>query len=104
MDVTLLYFDGCPNWRVAEQNLRWAAAEVGISDVRVRRRRVETDEEAERLGFAGSPTILLDGVDPFAEFDAPVSLSCRLYRTPSGMAGAPTTAQLRDAIELHERS
>lgn len=45
------------------------------------RHRVETIEEAERLGFHGSPSILVDGVDVFAE-PAGVGLSCRIYRTP----------------------
>ena len=34
MDVTLLYFDDCPNWRVADDHLRTLAAE--IPDLRLR--------------------------------------------------------------------
>lgn len=96
MDVTLLYFDDCPNWKVTEQRLAVIAAER--PDVVLTRHRVETVEEAERVGFHGSPSILVDGVDVFAEPGAGVGLSCRVYRTPVGLAGAPTMEQLRDAL------
>jgi hypothetical protein len=47
----------------------------------------------------GSPTILVDGVDPFAGPGAAASLSCRLYRNSEGRAdGAPSVRQLRRAI------
>ena len=95
MEVTLLYFDGCPSWQVAEQRLQTLADEVGFS---LTRRRVETPEAAEELEFRGSPTVLVDGRDPVAEGDEPVGLSCRIYDTPEGPAGAPTMQQLRTAL------
>lgn len=96
MDITLLYFDDCPNWKVADERLTAIAAER--ADLTVTRRLVDTVEEAERVGFHGSPSILVDGVDIFAEPDAGVGLSCRVYRTPDGLAGAPTMEQLRAAL------
>lgn len=96
MDITLLYFDDCPNWRVADERLAAIAAER--ADLKVTRHLVDTLEEAERVGFHGSPSILVDGVDVFAGPDAGVGLSCRVYRTPDGLAGAPTVEQLRAAL------
>ena len=96
MDITLLYFDDCPNWRIAEERLAAIAAER--ADLTVTRHLVDTLEEAERVGFHGSPSILVDGVDVFAEPGAGVGLSCRVYRTPEGLAGAPTLEQLRAAL------
>ena len=96
MDITLLYFDDCPNWRVAEERLAAIAAER--ADLTVTRHLVDTLEEAERVGFHGSPSILVNGVDVFAEPGAGVGLSCRVYRTPEGLAGAPTLEQLRAAL------
>jgi len=64
----------------------------------VNRHLVETAEEAERIGFHGSPSILVDGVDVFAEPGADVGLSCRVYRSADGLAGAPTLEQLRAAL------
>lgn len=95
MTVTVLYFEGCPNWRTADTRLRALANELGFT---VDRRVVDTPEEAQRVGFRGSPTILVEGRDPFASGDEPVGLSCRVYDTPDGPAGAPTVAQLRDVL------
>ncbi len=64
----------------------------------VERHLVDTAEEAEKARFRGSPSVLLDGVDPFADADAPVGLSCRVYDTPEGPAGSPTIEQLRAAL------
>lgn len=95
MDVTLLYFDGCPNWHTADARLTELAAEL---DLRVDHRQVTSTEEAERIGFRGSPTILVDGRDVFAEGHEPVGLSCRVYQTADGPAGAPTVEQLRAVL------
>lgn len=61
---------------------------------------VATEEEAERVSFRGSPTILIDGVDPFAAGDEPIGLSCRIYRTPDGYAGSPTLEQIAAVLGL----
>ena len=96
MEIILQYFNGCPNWEVLDQRL----AEVvnDRSDVRVIRQLVETPEDAVRLGFHGSPTVLVDGIDPFADQRTHVGLACRMFRTPAGIAGSPTVEQLREAI------
>ncbi len=93
--VELLYFDDCPNWREADAVLGRLAGEV---EFELTRRLVGTPEQAEALGFRGSPSILVDGVDPFAVGDEPVGLSCRIYQTPDGPAGSPTLEQLRTAL------
>lgn len=65
-------------------------------DVIVTHHLIETPAEARRVGFRGSPTVLLNGVDPFAAASDPVGgLSCRVYQTPDGPAGSPTLDQLR---------
>jgi hypothetical protein len=89
MDVELLYFDGCPHWRIADARLQQVAGELGAL---VRRRRVQEGDDL--TGFAGSPTILIDGHDPFPRTGAVDGLSCRLYSTPKGLAGSPTVDQL----------
>ena len=96
-DVTLLYFDGCPSWQLADQRLDELAGEL---DLRVTRQKVETPEAAERWGFRGSPSILVDGEDVFAVGNEPVGLSCRIYQTPDGPAGAPTLQQLREVLDV----
>jgi hypothetical protein len=94
--VTLLYFDDCSNWTTTAAHL------VTLADddpgLLASHHRVTTPEEADRVGFRGSPSVLVDEVDPFADPDAPVGLSCRVYHTPDGMAGSPTLEQLRWAL------
>jgi hypothetical protein len=91
----LLYFDDCPNWQTADARLTQLADEL---DLTVTRRQVTTPEQAWEVGFRGSPTILFDGRDVFAEGHEPVGLSCRVYQTPDGPAGAPTLDQLRAVL------
>ncbi|MFZ0995790.1 MAG: thioredoxin family protein [Candidatus Dormiibacterota bacterium] len=94
MEVRLLYFADCPHWRLAEARLRAALAGLEDTGSAVTHELVETPEQAERTGFRGSPTILVDGLDPFATPDDPVGLSCRIYRGPDGVEHSPTVAQL----------
>jgi hypothetical protein len=92
--VTLLYSDGCPNWTVADGRLRAALDQTGNPDVDVTYRKVSTPRETESVEFRGSPTILPNGRDPFLNREAPVGLSCRVYRPEAGLTGAPTVEQL----------
>jgi len=96
--LTLRYFDGCPNWEVARERLDEALRALGRGGEPIELERVETEADAERLSFRGSPTILVDGRDPFASDDAPVGLTCRVYLTEDGLQGAPSVAQLRQAL------
>jgi hypothetical protein len=60
---------------------------------------VADQEQAAERGMTGSPTVLIDGVDPFAVPGAAPSLSCRLYRAADGtVEGAPGVADLRRAL------
>lgn len=90
----MLYFPGCPNWQETEQRLMQALAPAGLSHSVLTKQVVDTAEDADRLRFRGSPTVLVNGQDPFADANAPVGLSCRIFQTPDGLAGAPTVEQL----------
>lgn len=100
MDVEILYIDDCPNWRDTGARLRAALDLAGRKADAIRFRRIATADEAANVPFAGSPTILLDGVDPFRPDETTTELACRLYWTPSGPAGSPTVEQLAEAIRL----
>jgi hypothetical protein len=88
--IELLYFEGCPHVDAFVPRLRGLLAEAGI-DQDVQMRRVESMQDAERERFLGSPTLRVNGhdVDPGADDRDDFGLKCRLYRTPSGMAGIP---------------
>jgi hypothetical protein len=95
MDVLVQYFDGCPNWELARDRLGVALDKEKAS---IRFEKIDTFEKAEAASFRGSPTILLDGVDPFANPDDPVGLACRVYSTEEGHEGAPSVSQLQTAL------
>jgi hypothetical protein len=88
----VLYTDACPHVELARQRVAEALATTG-TEAAVTDELVATQDEAERWGFAGSPTILVDGRDPFPATGRP-ALACRLYATDAGMQGAPSVAQL----------
>lgn len=100
MRVELLVVPGCPHEAVARDRLRRALADTGRPDAPVEVRTVTEETAGAVPGFAGSPTVLLDGVDPFAaQAPGPVGPSCRIYRTGSGTDGAPSVEQLREALQ-----
>ena len=98
MKVEVLYFEGCPAYQMAE-NLLWEVfAEEGI-EAEIELVAVNSDDEAQRLRFPGSPTIRIDGRDLFpAPERARWGLGCRVYGTPEGLRGLPTTEMLREAL------
>lgn len=104
MQVSVLYFADCPNWRDAGQRLRQALDRIGRADVEVGFVAVETEADAASVGFAGSPTFTLDGVDLFAPAPAAVGLTCRMYATPGGLSGVPEVADLVAALTGKARS
>ncbi len=98
MRITLSYFEGCPNWQVAYERLTQALSTTGHEDLVIELVRVTSEEEAVTLGFAGSPSIYIDGVDLFAQETPRSGLSCRLYWTPEGAGGAPSLNQLVESL------
>ena len=95
MRITIQFVDGCPHWNLAEQRLRQAMRDLGRDDVEIIYQRIDSPDDAERLGFHGSPTLLINGRDVFATREMPVSFGCRMYETEEGTQGAPSVAQLR---------
>ncbi len=96
MRIRILAVPDCPNASLARERIDAAldgrTAHVETVDV-------QTEEQAVALGMTGSPTLLVDGHDPFAADGLEAGLSCRLYRGPDGSAdGAPTVAQLQAAL------
>lgn len=97
MTFELRFFDSCPHHEAARHLLEDVLRQAGWQGT-VALTPVETPEQAESLGFRGSPTFMLDGVDPFADPTAPVALSCRLYTTSAGLAGLPEREELVRAV------
>ena len=71
--------------------------EAGLDPEAIEMQEIETDADAERETFPGSPTIRIDGEDVQPPGDNPIGLSCRVYRRPDG-----STSPLPDPEELRE--
>lgn len=100
MRITVLAVPGCPNAPVMRERI---AVALGGRAVQVDMVEVSEDGEAARLGMTGSPTVLVDGLDPFAVTGAVPGVSCRLYRDEDGRAaGVPGVASLRRALAAAE--
>ncbi|MDA8262842.1 MAG: thioredoxin family protein [Actinomycetota bacterium] len=99
MNVNVLHVDGCPS---LDPLLKALNALIGDrDDVAVSTTLVSSNQEAARLGFHGSPTILIDGHDPFPWPNGRIGLSCRVYMDASGkMAGAPSREMLAAALGI----
>jgi hypothetical protein len=97
MRLEILHVDDCPNVAVLEDHLRTVVGDR--VDVEVTMRLVEDDGLGAELGMRGSPTLLVDGIDPFADLEQPPSVSCRLYHGAAGaVTGAPSLEALRHAL------
>lgn len=100
MDVELLHIEDCPSWVETEGRLVDALSQAGLSGTPVTVVTVRDGEHASALSFAGSPTILVDGADLFPDGARASELACRIYRTPTGLAGLPTTEQIVQALAV----
>lgn len=90
---------GCPNAAPARDRIRRAPRDAGLPDVPVRVRVLTEREAAGTPGSGGSPTVLVDGIGPFADqVQDPTGPSCRLYRSATGTDGAPPPDGLRAAL------
>ena len=100
MNVELLWWEGCPSTERALAAVREALTELGLSDLEVHTREIETDDDARDAGFVGSPTILIDGADLVPEADEErIGLSCRVYRRRDGrVSPIPDPDDLREAL------
>jgi len=101
MEIELLVVRDCAHEAAAADLVRTALADTRLQAT-VTRTVIASLDQARRRGFVGSPTILLNGADPFAdpaEPPAPAAMACRLYPTPEGPRGVPTLRQLRQALK-----
>jgi hypothetical protein len=99
MKIEVLYFDGCPNHKPAvervQQLLRKEDVSAEIAEVNV------NDESiAQKVGFLGSPSIRVNGVDvePEARAARDYGMMCRTYAVNGRREGLPSREMLRQAI------
>lgn len=97
----LLYFDGCPNWHTAWARLGESLVDLDL-DATVRLRNIRNLPEDARSGFAGSPTIRINGRD-LEDYDGPPRMACRRYLDNEGK-GWPSTELLRRRLASADKA
>ena len=99
MKLTFLYYEDCPSHERALERLRSVmAAEDILAEIEIIK--VETDDQARRFHFVGSPTILVDGqdIDPPSPEAIP-ALTCRAYQLEDGrISPMPSVDMIRRAL------
>ncbi|MFQ5705288.1 MAG: DUF2703 domain-containing protein [Gemmatimonadales bacterium] len=102
IDIEFLFAPGCENTEPALALLREVLQrEECPAEIRVRR--IETEEDAIRYRFRGSPTILIDGVDIEGPSRNHLDKrpSCRVFGLRAGRSGVPDASVIREALHTH---
>ncbi len=94
MKVEIFYFEGCPNYKPASERVRGVIREEGIS-AEVNDIEVPNEAAAKVVGFQGSPTIRVNGVDieRASRNTEGGGFACRCY--PGGL---PSMEMIRAAL------
>ena len=104
MRVSLLYYEACPSYDLALERLREVMDEEGIPN-EVEVIKVESEEQARKLRFVGSPTICVDGQDIDPPSDSRYALTCRSYRLADGrISPLPSKDMIRRALRSPAKS
>ena len=99
--VEFLWWEECPSWERALGDLRKAMSDTGLDPEDIEVTRIDTERDAERERFPGSPTIRVDGedVEPPGNGED-TGLVCRVYRRPDGRASPlPDPDNVRAALD-----
>ena len=101
--VELLVIEECPHLSQALADLE-SVLGGGVLETPIQLVIVNSPDDAEFLGFQGSPTIRVNGEDVVPAPDLPVALACRLYRDADGrQTGSPPIEAIRGAVAAHRR-
>lgn len=105
MKVEVLYFEGCPNHAPTVERVREALQSQNETAI-VQEVEVRTEGEAESIGFLGSPTVRINGLDiePKARNLKSYGLSCRTYLDGAKRSGVPSSELIRLAINEQKTS
>ena len=99
MKIEVLYFDGCPNYKPALERVRQVLAEEGLS-AEVVEVNVSEPSMAQKVGFLGSPSIRVNGLDvePEVRGARAFGFMCRTYAVNGRSEGLPSREVLRQAM------
>ena len=100
MKAELYYFDDCPSYSRALDNLK-EALHLERLPAQIATIPVASETDAQSKRFIGSPTIRIEGVDvegPEAE-ERGYGFGCRVYVGDGKTTGWPSVEQIRQALQ-----
>lgn len=99
MKVEILYFEGCPHHRATVERITEVLHEEGLQ-AELSEVNVPGEAVAQALGFLGSPTVRIAGLDiePEARASRSYGMMCRTYTEAGRREGLPSKAVIRAAI------
>ena len=101
--VELLAVEDCPHLEQARRDLE-SVLRKGIIETPIQLIFVASQEDAEFLGFQGSPTIRINGGDVVPQPELPLAIACRMYRDAEGRPiGSPPIEAIRSAVAAQRR-
>jgi hypothetical protein len=101
--IDFLYWDDCPSHERALALLQQVIQEEGV-EAHIHLHQVNTDEEAEKQRFPGSPTIRIGGADIDHDPALPIGLTCRVYHHDNGkISPLPQKETIARAIQASAR-
>lgn len=101
--VELLAIEDCPHLEQTRRDLDRVLRQ-GIVEIPIQLIFVGSMDDAEFLGFQGSPTIRVNGDDVVPQPDLQIALGCRTYLDTNGRAaGSPPIEAIQAAVDAHRR-
>src|SRR5229473_1485583 len=99
MKIEVLYFDGCPNHKPTVERVQELLREEGVS-AEVLEVNVSDASIAQEVGFLGSPSVRVNGLDvePEARTVRGYGMMCRTYSVDGRREGLPSREMLGQAI------
>lgn len=100
MKIDILYFDGCPNHGPIVERLKEVLREEGVP-AEIINVNIPDHATAQAIGFLGSPTIRVDGLDmqPSARSRRDFGMTCRTYLENGRRESLPSPDLIRAAIK-----
>jgi len=98
--IEFQYFEGCPNAKETLNNLILLVEEGFLKKDEVKIAKIESPEDAQKLNFQGSPSILYNGIDIYT-FEKPsnYTYNCRTYFINGKLTGVLPKEFIKERIE-----
>jgi len=94
--IEFLYFEGCPSYKSTLLYLKEVIEEEKI-DANLELVLVESPEDAQQVGFQGSPSIKINGIDLEDKNDG-FGFNCRLYSVDGELTGIPSKEFIKERL------